>query len=146
MSAPLDRPLYGASWGAAIVRFFANYSIFRGRASRSEYWWWVLTNGLATTAINLIATASGTTDWQNGSFGLPLTGGPSGAINTVPGAIALVYALVTLLPNLAITWRRLHDTDRSGGWFFLVFLPIIGWIALFFFLVGRSREEGRRFD
>lgn len=55
MSAPLDPPLYGASWGDAIVRFFANYSVFRGRASPSEYWWWTLTNVLIATSINIAA-------------------------------------------------------------------------------------------
>ncbi|CDK00756.1 Predicted membrane protein [Microbacterium sp. C448] len=146
MSAPLDRPLYGASWGSAIARFFGNYSIFRGRASRSEYWWWVLTNALIIIVLNTIAAVSGAEGWQNGAVALPLAGGPGGVVTTVPGAIALIYGLGTLLPNLALTWRRLHDTDRSGAWFFLTFLPVIGWIVLFFFLIGSPREEGRRFD
>jgi uncharacterized membrane protein YhaH (DUF805 family) len=146
MSAPLDRPLYDASWGAAVARFFANYSIFRGRASRSEYWWWALTNALIIIALNTLASVSGAEGWQNGAITLPLAGGPGGLITTIPGAIALIYGLGTLLPNLAITWRRLHDTDRSGAWFLLTFLPVVGWIVVFFFLIGRPREEGSRFD
>jgi uncharacterized membrane protein YhaH (DUF805 family) len=146
MSVSLDRPLYDASWGAAVARFFANYSIFRGRASRREYWWWALTNALILTALNIVASVTGAEDWRSGVISLPLAGGPGGTITTVPGAIALIYGLGTLLPNLAVTWRRLHDTDRSGAWFFLSFVPVIGWIVVFFFLIGRPREEGRRFD
>jgi uncharacterized membrane protein YhaH (DUF805 family) len=146
MRAPLDQPLYGASWGVAIARFFGNYAIFRGRASPSEYWWWALTNALVTLALNLLANALGADPWQDGPLALPLAGGASGAVTSVPGLLALIYTLGTLLPNLALTWRRLHDTDRSGGWFFLFVVPLIGWIVLFFFLIGRPREEGRRFD
>lgn len=146
MSVSLDHPKYGASWGDAIVRFFANYSTFRGRASRSEYWWWALTNALILTAMNFFATAWGVDDWQSAPIGLPLMGGPTGPITSIPAVVSLVFVLGTLLPNLALTWRRLHDTDRSGAWFFLAFLPVVGWIVLFFFLIGGPREEGRRFD
>lgn len=102
MTAPLDRPLYGASWGAD--------------------------------------------DGAWGPIGLPLMGGPTGAITGIPGVLALIFSLGTLLPNRALTWRRLHDTGRSGLWFFIAFLPIVGWIVLLVFLVGGPREEGRRFD
>ena len=146
MSLALAQPAYGASWGAAIARFFGKYATFRGRASRSEYWWWALTNALIGIALNILAGAVGADDMQRIPIALPLAGGPSGPVTSVVGAIALVYALATLLPNLALTWRRLHDTDRSGGWFFLVLVPVVGWIVLFFFLIGRPRPEGVRFD
>lgn len=144
MTADLARPLYGATWGTAIRRFFGNYAIFRGRASPSEYWWWALTNVLVIIVLN--ALGAGTEGWTDRGLGLPLGALPSGLVTTVPGAIALVYGLGTLLPNFALTWRRLHDTDRSGAWFFLTLVPVIGWIVLFFFLIGSPRPEGARFD
>ncbi|MET0672143.1 MAG: DUF805 domain-containing protein [Microbacterium pygmaeum] len=146
MSIPLDRPYYGAPWAVAIARFFGNYAIFRGRASRSEYWWWALTNALILGAMSILAGATGADEWPNGQIALPLGGGPSGPVTTTAGVIALVYWLGTLLPNFALTWRRLHDTDRSGAWFLLVVIPLIGWIVVFFFLIGRPAEGGRRFD
>lgn len=147
MTSALDRPLYGASWGAAILRFFGNYAIFRGRASRSEYWWWALTNVLVTLALNALGGSLGADEWRDGPVALPLGGGPGGPVTSIPGLIALVYGLGTLLPNLALTWRRLHDTDRSGLFFLLVFIPLIGWIVLFFLLLQRSDPNGaRRFD
>jgi uncharacterized membrane protein YhaH (DUF805 family) len=146
MSVAAENPKYGASWGEAILRFFANYSIFRGRASQSEYWWWALTNALVVVTLNISVGAWAPDGWRNLAIGLPLFSGPTEAITSVSGAIALIYALGTLLPNLAITWRRLHDTGRSGLWFFIAFVPIIGFIVLLVFLVGGPRDEGRRFD
>jgi len=146
MTFVADRPLYGASWGAAIVRVFQKYATFRGRASPSEYWWWVLTGILVTTAINVLASATGVDPWQGGTLALPPFGNAAGAVTSVPGVIALIWGLGTLLPSLAVTWRRLHDTDRSGAWFFLFLVPLVGWIVLIVFLAGSPRDEGARFD
>ena len=44
LTAPLDMPAYGCKMGEAIVRFFKKYAVFKGRASRSEFWWWFLAN------------------------------------------------------------------------------------------------------
>lgn len=146
MAPALDRPLYGASWGAAVARYVGNYARFRGRASRSEYWWWALTNVLITIALNWLGQTLDPGGWRDGAIGLPLSSGSFGSFGTVAGVIALVYGLGTLIPNFALTWRRLHDTNRGGAWFFLVLIPIVGWIVLFFFLIGRPHDEGRRFD
>ena len=146
MSVPLDRPYYGAPWGVAIARFFGKYATFRGRASRSEYWWWAFTNAIVAIVINVVGQSLGASEWQNIPVGLPVVVGPMGPVTSTPGVIALVYALVTFLPSLALTWRRLHDTDRSGAWFFLVFVPLVGWFVLLLFLIGRSRDDGRAFD
>ncbi|WP_078966260.1 DUF805 domain-containing protein [Streptomyces sp. WM6378] len=50
----------------------------------------------------------------------------------------LIYTLATVLPNLAVTVRRLHDTSRSGWWCLLSFAPLIGVIWLVVMLAGRS--------
>lgn len=107
-----SEPLYGASFPQAVLRFFRKYATFSGRASRREYWWWVLANVLVSLAFNLIGS---------------LTTG-------------------TLIPALALTWRRLHDTDRSGVWFFIVFIPIVGAIVLLVFTLLSARPAGARFD
>ena len=67
-------------------------------------------------------------------------------VRDVPDVIVLVFSLATLLPMLAVTWRRLHDTNRSGVWFFLIVLPLIGWIALAIMLSMRGERGGARFD
>jgi uncharacterized membrane protein YhaH (DUF805 family) len=94
---------------------FIKYAAFSGCASRSEFWWWVLFNLIAGTALDVI------------SFN-----------------ISFAFFLVTLLPYTAVTTRRLHDTDR-GGWFQLVALiPIVGWMLIIVWCAqpGRPNRYG----
>lgn len=146
---PLSQPLYDASWHQAIARYFLKYATFSGRASRSEFWWWVLTNALVGLGLQIVSTAVGDpltfSAWP--APYLVWNGAQSDAgVTTVIGAIAALYSLLTLLPGLALTWRRLHDVDRSGLWFFILLIPLIGLIVLLVFTIGRSRPEGARFD
>lgn len=148
-TAPLSRPLYGATWPQAIARFFQNYASFTGRASRSEFWWWVLTNALVGIAFQIVSTAAGDpltfSAWPTPY--VVWNGAQSEAgVTTLVGAIATLYSLLTLLPGLALMWRRLHDTDRSGLWIFIVLVPLIGAIILLVFTVQGPRPEGSRFD
>ncbi len=57
---PLSQPLYGASIGQAVSRFFKKYATFSGRASRSEFWWWYLVFVVVTGVLYAIAVAVGT--------------------------------------------------------------------------------------
>ncbi len=131
--SPLDAPVPGASPLIAVRRFFHNYANFRGRASRAEFWWPILVVALFPTAVQVL-TGLITGDWR------PIDGAFA---NTLPEAIVAAFGLVTLLPLLAVTWRRLHDTGRSGAWFFLVFLPLVGivWLIVLFALPGRRGER-----
>ena len=56
-----------------------------------------------------------------------------------------IYALAALIPGIAVLVRRLHDTDRSGWWFFIALVPIIGAIVLLVFLVTDSKPGTNRF-
>jgi uncharacterized membrane protein YhaH (DUF805 family) len=91
---------YAAPW--------KKYATFSGRATRGEFWTFVLINWAISVVLNQL-------------------GKNVGALEVV----AIVWSLAILIPTIAVTWRRLHDSDRAGGWWFLVFLPIIGWIWLF---------------
>jgi uncharacterized membrane protein YhaH (DUF805 family) len=100
----------------AIKSYFKNYTTFKGRARRSEFWYAALFTTLVSLAISIVAP--GHRDMINGiEF-------------DQNSALSDLWNLVTLLPTLAIVWRRLHDVNKSGGWFFFVFLPIVGWIML----------------
>jgi uncharacterized membrane protein YhaH (DUF805 family) len=88
----------------AIKTCFTKYANFDGCASRPEFWWWFLFTVIAGLALQAV------------SYNL------SGA-----------FSIATFLPGLAVGMRRLHDTDRSGWWLLLYFLPIIGWIVLIVF-------------
>lgn len=49
-----------------------------------------------------------------------------------------LYSLAILVPSLALVWRRLHDIGKSGGWFFISLVPLVGWIILLVFLCKDS--------
>lgn len=120
--------------GAAIASVFRNYATFHGRARRSEFWWWVL----FTTVVNALLGGGGSRFWH---FGFVSFSGGQGRFTWLAG----LFALFTLVPTLAVTWRRLHDTDRSGGWFFIQLVPLVGTIILFVLLVIDSTPGPNRF-
>lgn len=137
----LDQPYYGAPLGAAVRRIFAKYATLRGRASRSEYWWWVVTAAVVGTVLNALPTLTdGIRIEADGSTTV------TGPIGVILGAIWLVWALATIVPTFAVLVRRLHDTGRSGFWVFIGVVPLIGVLVLFVFTLQGPRPEGARFD
>ena len=103
------------------LQAWKKYAVFSGRAHRREFWLFFLFNYLAGVFVYFIDYTMGNTDPQTGS-----------------GLLSSVYALAVLLPSLAVTARRLHDTGRSGWWILIGFVPLVGWIVLIVFLVKRS--------
>ncbi|WP_295121724.1 DUF805 domain-containing protein [uncultured Leifsonia sp.] len=136
-AAPLDQPLYGASFGEAIRRFFKKYADFTGRASRSEFWWWYLFAIIIGAVYGILLSSLGTLG--NGGSGL-------GAFGWVLVVLYSLWGLAILVPSLALIWRRLHDANLAGPFFFLGFIPLVGWIILLVFYLLPSKPEGARFD
>jgi uncharacterized membrane protein YhaH (DUF805 family) len=103
------------------------YADFSGRARRAEYWMFTLINFVISAVLfgvdNLLGTGSGDS----------------------VGVIGGIYSLAVLLPSLAVTCRRLHDTDRSGWWMLIAIIPIIGAIVLIIFLVQDSTPGTNRY-
>ncbi len=118
---------YQVSFGDAISRAFNNYCNFSGRASRSEYWWFALFCGIVGWALGLF-------------IGLPL-GTDSIAYQCIGG----LWSLAVFLPSLGLTFRRLHDTGRSGWNICWYFLPVIGWIILLVFLCQDSQMMDNKY-
>ncbi|MBM7026265.1 DUF805 domain-containing protein [Clavibacter zhangzhiyongii] len=136
---PLELPLPGASWAEALRRFFLKYATFRGRASRSEFWWWVLTGFLASNALDVLSGLS-----TGGRDPMDVAG--RFAVVDVWSGISAVLELAVFIPSLAVSWRRLHDTDRSGTWTLINFIPILGQVVYVVMTASRSRPSGARFD
>lgn len=137
----LTRPLYGANIGQAISRFFKNYVGFSGRASRSEYWWWTLAFAGTLFTLSLVGAIID-------SAGIRAPYGSYEAYEMATSLVGLVYLIIvlgTLLPYLALTWRRLHDANMPGPFFFFGLIPGFGWLILIVFAALPSRVEGRRF-
>ena len=108
----------------AVSTCFSKYVDFQGRASRPEYWWWTLFVIIVYVVLVGLGAAL-----QSSIFSI----------------IALLFWLGVLLPALAVTVRRLHDTDHSGWWIFIELVPIVGPFWLLYFLVIGGTPGPNRF-
>ena len=106
------------SWYLSVVK---KYVAFNGRARRKEYWMFVLFN----TIFALLAMG------LDNLFKITIQGLPY-------GYLYLIYVLAVFLPSLSVLIRRLHDIGKSGGWFFISFVPFIGgiWLLILMCLEG----------
>lgn len=67
-------------------------------------------------------------------------------ISVIFSILNILFSLGSFVPYLAVIWRRLHDTGRSGKFYFFVLIPLVGPILLIVWLAGRSRLTGARFE
>ena len=96
------------------------YGVFDGRASRSEYWYFILFNTIIYVGILIVGIA------------------------IKVEFLVFIYGIAVIIPSLAVAVRRLHDTDRSGWWILISLIPLIGSIILLIFLVtGSSRGNNQ---
>lgn len=147
----IDLPLYGATFGQAVRRFFKQYAKFTGRASRSEYWWIALFD-ILVYLIPTIILLTGTTQivaWQtaNDSYsGAEMSSAPGWGLMMVGMVLTGIVGLALLVPHIALTWRRLHDANLAGPFYFLTFIPSVGSIVLLVMTLLPSNPAGMRFD
>lgn len=98
----------------SIRTVFSKYVDFKGCASRSEFWWWMLFTVIATLCLDIVHSR-----------------------------LSLVFSLATFLPGIAVTARRLHDTDRSGWLQLIGLIPVLGWIALIVLCAQEGKSPNR---
>jgi uncharacterized membrane protein YhaH (DUF805 family) len=104
------------SWYLKVLK---NYVGFSGRARRKEFWMFTLFNLIIYFALSILSNV---------------------LESTALYYVALAYGLATLLPALAAAVRRLHDTGKSGAWYFIAFVPFIGGIWLIVLLAGQGNS------
>lgn len=104
------------------------YATFRGRASRSEFWFFTLFNLIAYIVLIFLDGMFGTFDEEGGI-----------------GLLSGIYSLGVILPSFAVSVRRLHDTDRTGWWMLISLIPLIGTIVLFVFWCQKGTSGTNRF-
>tara|TARA_Y100001970_G_scaffold286366_1_gene408329 strand:- start:11 stop:376 length:366 start_codon:yes stop_codon:yes gene_type:complete len=103
------------------------YVDFKGRARRSEYWFFFLFTLLVSVILG----------FAEGYLGI--------FPNINQSILANIFALIVLLPAIGVGVRRLHDTNHSGWWYLLSIIPIIGFIILLIWLCKDSDEGDNRF-
>jgi uncharacterized membrane protein YhaH (DUF805 family) len=139
---PLWAPWYGIPFGKAIARFWKKYATFSGRASRSEFWWWYLASVIVVIVLYVLIIVGVATNVHID----PATGHTTGGIGplaVIAYILLVIWGLATIVPSLAIGWRRLHDANLAGAlWIIALFIPIVGLV----FGLLPSNPEGARFD
>lgn len=115
--------------GQSVATCLTRYAHFRGRASRSEFWWFFLFV-VVVSWVAAVLDSQWMSGWSAGPFAVT---GPFGAVTN----------LLVLLPSLAVGARRLHDTGRTGWWQLLLVIPCVGLLllAIFWCLPGRARDD-----
>jgi uncharacterized membrane protein YhaH (DUF805 family) len=103
------------------------YAKFTGRSRRKEYWLFVLFTLIIAFVLGII----------DGAAGL--------ASNIGWGPLGGLYTLAVLIPSIAVSVRRLHDTNRSGWWLLIALVPLIGAIVLLIFMVQASQQGENRY-
>jgi len=97
------------------------YAVFDGRAGRPEFWWFELFNAIVAAIIFFVGLALGAR------------------------YLVDLYWLAVLLPSLGVAIRRLHDTDRTGWWILMIFIPLVGSIVLIVFYILEGTHGPNRF-
>ncbi len=99
----------------AVKICFNKYADFKGRATRAEYWWWYLFTVLVSLVLGWI----------------PFLG--------------WAVSVAVLIPTLAVSWRRMHDIGKGGGWWFINLIPLVGWIIWIVWCCQKSEAMPNRF-
>jgi uncharacterized membrane protein YhaH (DUF805 family) len=101
---------------------------FSGRSRRKEYWMFTLINSIVVLCAVLAVPLISSSGW------------------TSPMRIVLwAYLWISMLPSLSVTVRRLHDVDKSGWWYFVSFVPLIGAIYLLILMCTDGDSGWNRF-
>ncbi|MEV8465689.1 DUF805 domain-containing protein [Fluviibacterium sp. DFM31] len=106
----------------AIQTCLSKYATFSGRATRPEFWWFVLfviLVGVGGSILDAMIFGTGPEDGQ---------------------PISMLASLALLLPYLAVGVRRLHDIGRNGWWMLLILLPLIGTLIILYWMVQPSKD------
>lgn len=98
------------------------YAVFDGRARRKEYWYFMLFNFIFSFGLLIV-------DVVIGAFSAEVS----------MGLLSGIYTLAVLIPGIAVSVRRLHDTNRSGLWLLIGIIPLIGGLILLVFMVQDSQ-------
>jgi uncharacterized membrane protein YhaH (DUF805 family) len=104
------------------------YAVFSGRSRRREYWYFGLFYLIFYAVLAIVDGITGSFDFRTGL-----------------GLFTGIWTLALLIPSIAVSVRRLHDTGRRGWWILLGVIPVIGAIILIVFLAQDSEAGTNRF-
>ncbi len=109
----------------ALFEIIKKYAKFEGRANRPQYWYFVLTQFLAFFILELLCV-------------IPF-------VNIIAFLALLVLGLGLIVPGIAVSVRRLHDTNKSGWWLLLCFVPFVGSIVILVFMCLEGTKGANKY-
>jgi uncharacterized membrane protein YhaH (DUF805 family) len=113
----------------AVKTCLGKYANFSDRAQRSEFWWFALFSFVGSFVLQFI---------DGILFGWMAMGQPVSVLSAI-------FGLAIIIPSIAVGVRRLHDLDKSGWWYLLIFVPVIGALILIYFFIQRGTVGQNRF-
>ncbi len=113
-----------AQFVPTVKTVFSRWKDFDGRSARSEYWLFALFCVITNFLVGIIAGVLG---------------------DTLGSIVSLIVSLGLFVPSLSVAVRRLHDTDRSGWWFLIALIPILGLLVFIYFAVQKGTTGPNRF-
>lgn len=112
-------------WYLAVLK---KYAVFSGRAGRKEYWLFYLFNFLILFVLSILDGVLGTAHHEGGI-----------------GWLSGLYLLFILIPVLAVTVRRLHDSNRTAWWALTFMIPVIGLLVWLFMMIEEGSLDDNRY-
>ncbi|MEQ1542798.1 MAG: DUF805 domain-containing protein [Novosphingobium sp.] len=117
---------------------YRRYADFSGRSRRKEYWMFTLFSVIVAAVLIGLMFA--------GSSGVDANGDPQlGALGYLAVGLLGLWVLGSLIPSIAVTVRRFHDQDKSGWFYLLSFIPYVGGIVVFVFMLLEGTRGPNRF-
>ncbi|OOF86684.1 hypothetical protein BKG93_02140 [Rodentibacter ratti] len=113
------------NWYLSVLK---NYATFSGRARRKEYWMFCLFSFIISIALSILDGIFGLINYETGL-----------------GVLSGLYTLAVFIPALAVSVRRLHDTNRSGWWLLINFIPLVGFIIFLVFMCLDSKTGDNKY-
>ncbi len=121
----------------ALKSAFKNYVNFSGRASRGDFWWYVLAYIVVAVVLSILDKVL----FGGGSGTMDTTDGVSVSFNA--GVLTSLWVLANIIPSISISVRRLHDGDRSGWWYLLMLVPLANLYVLYLLIIEGTKGDNR---
>ena len=121
------------------LKVFKQYADFSGRARRKEYWIFTLVNALIVGVFEVFFFALSFPAYTSSSSSSSSGSNVFTIISLLFSCVVAIYGLAALIPSLAVTVRRLHDTGRSGWYYFIALVPFVGGLILLVFTIEDSQ-------
>ena len=121
------------------------YAEFSGRSRPKEYWMFVLFFVLGSILLTIVDLMLGFGVTSSYSTTEPYGFWAGWSYASQGGPLTLLFSLALVIPSLAVGVRRLHDSDRSGWWLLIIFIPFVGALVLLVFMIIGGTHGPNRF-